>query len=79
MDGTKTNREPLLSTEQAAAWLGVSPRFLTDRRYKGGGPRFIRLSAKVVKYDPSDLRAWLNGRAFGSTAEEPRRADKEAA
>lgn len=55
---------------QAAEALGVTPRFLADRRVKGGGPEYIRISHRCVRYRPEDLRAWLGERRYASTAEE---------
>jgi predicted DNA-binding transcriptional regulator AlpA len=43
----------------AARFLGVSIRTLQGWRENGTGPRFIRLSARAVRYRPSDLEAWL--------------------
>lgn len=68
--------EPLMNTRQAAAYVGLSPRTLTDYRTDSGGPRFHRLGGRVL-YRPENLDAWIDARAFASTSEYP--DTKEAA
>jgi excisionase family DNA binding protein len=54
--------ERLLSTEEAAEILNVSPKTLQKWRHKGEGPPFYRYGsgeAKVVGYAPTELRDWL--------------------
>jgi hypothetical protein len=51
---------PFLSTEQAAFYLGLSPRKLQGMRRDGTGPRFRR-HARYVRYHIDDLDAWSKG------------------
>ena len=51
---------PLLSTEQAAFYLGLSPRKLQAMRAGGTGPGFWRHS-RYVRYHIDDLDAWSRG------------------
>jgi hypothetical protein len=44
---------------QAARLLNVTPRCLQDWRLKGAGPRFIRMSPKLVHYRRSDLETFI--------------------
>ena len=48
---------PFLNTEQAAFYVGLSPRTLRRMRRKGGGPPFRRHAA-FVRYHVADLIAW---------------------
>ena len=48
---------PFLSTEQAAFYLGLSPRKMQTMRGQGAGPRFRRHS-RYVRYHIDDLDAW---------------------
>ncbi|MFN7040130.1 MAG: helix-turn-helix transcriptional regulator [Acidovorax temperans] len=57
-----------LTTEEAGAFLRLSPRTLEKQRVLGGGPRFRKFGARVV-YAAADLRAWAEGRAFGMTSD----------
>jgi len=52
--------DELLDTKSAAAYIAIDPRTLEGWRYRGQvGPRFIRYSARVVRYRRRDLDAWL--------------------
>jgi len=61
---------PLLSTEQAAAWLGVTKRFLEASRLKGGGPVYVRLSRNLVRYRLEDLQEWVQERIRENTSQD---------
>jgi len=65
--------DELLTTAQVAEWLGVSPQWLEARRARGGGPPFVRLSPRVVRYPRGGTRSWLNQRAHARTADYSRR------
>lgn len=58
----------LLSQTQAAEFLTVQPRTLEGWRYRGDGPRFIRVG-RYVRYRLRDLRVWLEENTFRSTTE----------
>ena len=60
-DATAPEQERLLTSQEAADFLGLTTRFLEMRRFKGGGPPFIRVSGRCVRYLTSDLRAWVGG------------------
>ena len=51
--------ERLLTPEQAAKILRVKPRTLQAWRYRGGGPRFIKLGRRSVRYRRSDLKQYI--------------------
>lgn len=51
---------PFLSTEQAAFYLGLSPRKLQQMRGDGAGPIFRRHS-RYVRYHIDDLDNWSRG------------------
>lgn len=55
--------EQLLTTEQAAAYLGTTRRTLEAWRLTGGsggqaGPVFVKVG-RLVRYRPSDLEAFV--------------------
>jgi len=62
-----TNPE-FLTTEEAGAFLRLSPRTLEKQRVLGGGPRFRKFGARVV-YAAADLRAWADRHAYGMTSD----------
>lgn len=54
---------PLMTPDQAAAFLGISERTLgADRSRNTLGVPFIKLSGKVVRYRRADLVAWVDGK-----------------
>lgn len=57
-----------LTTEEAGAFLRLSPRTLEKQRVLGGGPRFRKLGARVV-YAAADLRAWADHHTYGMTSD----------
>jgi predicted DNA-binding transcriptional regulator AlpA len=75
-----TERQPLLLTErEAARLLGLSPRFLQQHRYRGDGPKFVRASARTIRYRLEDLEQWAEQRLRNrtSTGSETAGADEE--
>lgn len=56
-------RPTYLSREQAAAFLHVQPKTLANWASQGKGPKFRKLSGKLVLYAVEDLQAWVNGEA----------------
>ena len=60
----------LLDTSDAAAYIGMSPSWLKASRFRPelAGPPFIKIS-RCVRYDPSDLTAWISERKFRGTHE----------
>ena len=58
-----------LNTEQAAKHLGFEPGTLNQWRWRGAGPRFVKLG-KFVRYRTDDLDEWAASRpSFQSTSE----------
>jgi predicted DNA-binding transcriptional regulator AlpA len=54
--------ESLLTVEELAEWIGKTPKAIYDLRYRGD-PGALPLSIEVgcsVRYDPTDVRKWLN-------------------
>lgn len=65
--------ERLMDTKTAADVLGISPRTLEDWRWRGGGPRFLRLSRNCIRYRHADLLDWADGKSQRSTHFTPSR------
>ena len=51
----------LMDTAQAAEYLNMTERFMIDTRWKGDGPRYIKIGGKFgrVRYRRADLDAWV--------------------
>ncbi len=62
-------RAALLSTQNAALYLGMSPRTLNNWRCVSGGfgPAFVRVG-RAVRYDVRTLDAWIVSRTYTSTS-----------
>lgn len=56
-----------LTTAQAAAKLGVSNRTLEDWRCRGGGPLFVRLGRRLIRYRPCDLNTFVDANVMENT------------
>ena len=63
-------KAPLLNEKQAAEFLGLKPRTLQAWRWSGGGPKYVRLSARAVRYRQSDLDAFVDARIARSSSAE---------
>src|SRR5215212_4255152 len=63
-----TANPEFLTTDEAGAFLRLSPRTLEKQRVLGGGPRFRKFGARVV-YAAADLRAWADSRAYDMTSD----------
>lgn len=59
----------LLTTAEAAKFLGVSPAFLERDRWAGARIPFIKVGAKAVRYRFSDLEAFLEQQVRRSTSD----------
>jgi hypothetical protein len=62
MENVMSNRnhpEPLLTIEEAATFLNVTPRALKNARLDGTGPAYVRLNQTTVRYRPEALRDYV--------------------
>lgn len=60
-----------LTTKQAAEYLGAKPKQLESWRYQGCGPKYVKKSARFLRYDVCDLDAWMAQGRIENTAQEP--------
>ena len=67
--GMNGNGTKYLSTREAAAWLGLSPRTLDRYRVSGEGPAFHRFGTRV-RYLVADLDDWAAARRRLSTSDD---------
>lgn len=61
--------EELVSPALLAEYLGTTTGALAQMRYRGMGPRFIKLGAKAVRYSMGDVNAWLAANTMQCTSE----------
>lgn len=58
-----------LNTDEAGAYCRRSPSTMEKLRHYGGGPKYIKVSARAVVYRKVDLDAWLSSKLVSSTSE----------
>lgn len=49
----------LMDERSAAEYLCYSVRALQNWRCRGGGPKFVKVSGRSVRYTRRDLQAWI--------------------
>lgn len=59
----------LITEEKAARLLSLSKRTLRNWRVRGGGPPFIRISKRCIRYRVSDLESWAERNVRKSTSD----------
>jgi hypothetical protein len=68
---------PLLTTADAARYLGIRPQTLRTWRLSGRGPAYVRLgTGKFARaaYAEDELERWISARSFTSTSDETTKA-----
>ena len=61
--------QTLLTTREAADYLGVSKAFLERDRWAGARIPFIKVGARAVRYRLADLNAYVEGQLRQSTSD----------
>ena len=59
----------LLTEDQAGQFLKFTPRALQKWRSQGGGPKYVRVSARAIRYRKVDLLKWAEERIRLSTSD----------
>ncbi len=59
----------LVDEKVAAEFLDMTSRSMQAMRQRGGGPRFIRISARCIRYRRIDLKAYADARLRSSTSD----------
>jgi predicted DNA-binding transcriptional regulator AlpA len=65
---TAANPADLLDENEAAASLSVAVQTLRNWRWKGEGPRFVKVGARLVRYRRADLAAFIEAGTSGKAA-----------
>jgi excisionase family DNA binding protein len=58
--------ERLLTTQEAADYLGLSETTLRIWRGEDRGPRWIKINYRTIRYRLSDIDDWLKTREVGN-------------
>ncbi|WP_425410756.1 helix-turn-helix transcriptional regulator [Hyphococcus sp.] len=59
----------LLCEKDAASFLGYTIRALQNWRLRGGGPQYVKISARSIRYRRRDLLAWVESKLQNNTSE----------
>ncbi len=59
----------LVNEREAASILCYSVRALQNWRHRGGGPDFVKVSARSVRYRRADLEKWIAARTVSNTSQ----------
>lgn len=59
----------LINEKEAAEYIGHSVRALQNWRLRGGGPKFIKVSGRSIRYRRIELDEWANSKLVSSTSE----------
>jgi len=63
------DKDRLVNEIDAAKYLGVSHRTLQNWRIRGGGPRYVKIGQRTVRYRVRELDAWIEELSCGSTSQ----------
>lgn len=59
----------LIGEREGGAFLGLTDRTMQAYRQRGGGPKFIRISSRCIRYRRFDLKAYAEERLRSSTSD----------
>lgn len=59
----------LIGEKVAGEFLQLTDRTMQAYRQRGGGPKFIRISSRCIRYRRFDLKAWTETRMRSSTSD----------
>ncbi|RKQ64135.1 helix-turn-helix transcriptional regulator [Oceanibaculum indicum] len=71
---TAPSRDPdyldrLIGEQEAASFIGYTVRALQNWRVRGGGPKFVKVSARSIRYRRRDLIAWAESHLVQNTSQ----------
>lgn len=62
-------KNSILTTKEAALYLGVSKAFLERDRWAGARIPFLKIGSRAVRYRQSDLDSYIESRVRQSTSD----------
>lgn len=68
-----------MTIPEAAVYVPMTPGQLSQLRYTGTGPKFLKPAPRTVLYRKADLDQWLNSSVQNTTATTDEEADMRAA
>jgi len=68
-DTGSAHLDALITEHEAAAFLGYSVRALQNWRVRGGGPKFVKVSKRSIRYRRRDLIDFIDAHTVASTSQ----------
>ncbi|MBE7638692.1 helix-turn-helix domain-containing protein [Sneathiella sp. P13V-1] len=68
-ENTSQHPDRLLTEKEAAAFMGYTMRALQNWRLRGGGPSYVKVSSRSIRYRYKDLVAWIEARIINNTSQ----------
>ncbi len=68
-NNTSEYLDQLLNEQEAAKSLSYSVRALQNWRLRGGGPKYVKVSARSIRYRRRDLIRWIETRTRANSSE----------
>ncbi len=59
----------LIDEKSAAQFLALTHRTMQAMRQRGGGPRYVVISSRCLRYRRADIREWADSRLRTSTSD----------
>lgn len=69
MNQPQNDPHQLLTEAQAADLICYSQRTLQNWRQRGGGPKYVKVSAKSIRYQRRDVLDWIEEHKRRHTAQ----------
>lgn len=60
----------LITEQEAGEFMTMTPRWLQAKRQLGGGPKFVRISMRCVRYRRFDLKEYSDRQLRSSTSDD---------
>lgn len=64
----KYDPDQLINEQKAAEFLGYTVRALQNWRVRGGGPKFVKVSSRSIRYRRRELIAWAESLLVANTS-----------
>ena len=68
MSQESVTKSALVDEREAASILCYSVRALQNWRHRGGGPDFVKVSSRSIRYRRADLDKWIAARTVSNTS-----------
>ena len=59
----------IIDEKEASKLYGMSKAWFRRKRWEGGGPLFIKVGSRSIRYQMSDLDEYFTSKKFHSTSE----------